>query len=138
MEYNLYCFPCKKEVSLSMKKSLLYIVFTCLFAFSSWGQEKNKMLSSQDTVEQDATPKLSRFLQNIHSEKDYAFSFDRDFLKPKGMSLRRMLKINQYSNLQSSKENIYSETFYPNINYPSGILINQKTNYFIKSFPEVN
>jgi len=120
-----------------MKKSLVYIVFTCFFVFSSWGQEKDAMLSSQNTVEEDSTPKLSRFLQNIELEKDYAFSFDRDFLKPKDVSLRKMLQTRYYNSIQHSKEIKFTESLHPNINYPSGILIGGNRGLVIKPFPEV-
>ncbi|MDT0295126.1 hypothetical protein ACFQ3R_04765 [Mesonia ostreae] len=121
-----------------MKKSLLYIVFMCFFVFHSWGQEKNVLLDSQKTVKEDATPKLSRFLQNIELEKDYDFNFDRNFLNPKGISFRKFFRSSSFTTMQYSKDIKYMETLYPNSKYPSGILMEGSNRLTIKSFPEVD
>lgn len=120
-----------------MEKSLIYIVFTCFFVFNSWGQEKDAMFSSKNSVEEDASPKLSRFLQNIEIDKDYDFSFDRNFLSPRKISLRKMLNTRYYNSIQHSKEVQFMETLYPNSRYPNGILIDGNRSLLIKPFPEV-
>lgn len=138
MEFNFIARKTKKRVSLGMKKSFLYIVFMCFFVFSSWGQEKDAMLSSQNAMEESSAPKLSRFLQNIEFEKDYDFNFDRDFLKPKGISLRKLLYTPSFSTMQYSKDIKFMESLYPNSRYPSGILMEGSNRLIIKPFPEAN
>jgi len=121
-----------------MKKLGFYILFIFLFSVISWGQEKDHTIGLHSKPVEDSTQKLSRFLENIELKQDYSFTFDRDFLKPKEISLRKMLQIRYYNSINYLEENSLNETLYPNLNYPSGILINNSSNLLIKPFPQVN
>ncbi|PZW40563.1 hypothetical protein LX95_01627 [Mesonia algae] len=121
-----------------MKNLLFYILSIGLFSINSWGQEKSHSVDLNQNTERDSTPRLSRFLQNIDIAQDHSFTFNRDFLKPKEVSLKKMLQTRYYNSINYLKEASLNETLYPNLNYPSGILIENTTQFLIRPFPQVN
>jgi|GEM_PF-7010787 len=121
-----------------MKNLLFYILFIGLFSINSWGQEKSHNVDLNQSTERDSTPRLSRFLQNIDIAQDHSFTFNRDFLKPKEVSLKKMLQTRYYNSINYLKEASLNETLYPNLNYPSGILIDNNAQFLIHHFPKVN
>ena len=121
-----------------MKNLLFYILFIGLFSINSWGQKKSHNVDLNQSTERDSTPRLSRFLQNIDIAQDHSFTFNRDFLKPKEVSLKKMLQTRYHNSINYLKEASLNETLYPNLNYPSGILIDNNAQFLIHHFPKVN